>query len=150
MMPSAPIAHCLRAPPVNKLYMPTTEPEKSPPCWSNQRRSAPPSNPGTGTHAITRQIPRTRRVKMILDLSSGILKQFEKVLKILRNMYSLGGPSYAVLDFEATSQEPPLASIFCFADSLKALAITVYFFLSSPEPRIFTPALLPFAKPTVR
>src|SRR5205085_12391479 len=80
------IAHCLSAPPVTMLYMPKTELAIAPRWLSNQARSAVPSNPGTGTHAITRQMPRTRSVKIIRDFSSGILKQFANVLMIARNM----------------------------------------------------------------
>src|SRR5947207_9806040 len=42
--------------------------------------------PGTGITAITRQMPRTIRVKMMRDFSSGILKQLANVLAIAASM----------------------------------------------------------------
>ena len=45
---------------------------------------------------------------------------------------------------------PPLASIFDFADALKAWAATVSFFVSSPSPRIFTRSTGPLARPALR
>src|SRR5688572_12561942 len=84
MMPSAPMAQRSRAPPVNMLYMPS-KPPLSP--WAAKSSkyfdSNAPSRPGTGSTEITRQIPRTSRVKMIRDFSSGILKQFANVLMMV-------------------------------------------------------------------
>src|ERR1043166_4873264 len=113
-----------------------------------------------GIIAITRQIPRTSKVKRMRDFNSGILKQFANVLAMAAIMqypnnfgYFLGrgvtafsgaGAGFAI---EMTWQEPPLPSIFAFADALKACAVTVSFLVSSPSPRIFTPAALPFARP---
>jgi hypothetical protein len=42
--------------------------------------------PGIGMIEITRHTPRMISVKMIRDLSSGILKQFANVLVIFLNM----------------------------------------------------------------
>src|SRR5688500_5981461 len=89
IMPSAPMAHCFNAPPVNRLYMPTTEFDILPAFESNHSRNALPSRPGTGTQAMTRHKKRTASVKRIRDFNSGILKQLAKVLKRLANMQSL-------------------------------------------------------------
>src|SRR5690606_37945243 len=62
----------------------------SPAFWSNHSRRAAPSNPGTGTQAITLQIPNTSRVKMMRDFSSGILKQFANVLAMAAIMWWAG------------------------------------------------------------
>src|SRR5438094_554095 len=78
MMPIAPTAQCSRAPPVNILYMPSTE-FPVPACFSKKSASTPPFKPGTRTTAAKRQTARTSRVKRIRDFSSGILKQFRKV-----------------------------------------------------------------------
>src|ERR1035441_8674076 len=103
-----------------------------------------------------RTIASTPNVNKIRDFSSGILKQLAKVLKMLRNMK--GNPRYTfagAAGFGAgfllmTSQGPPLASILVFAEALNALTLTVSFLVSSPSPRIFTPAARPLARPTAR
>src|SRR6266850_6321571 len=79
IMPSAPRAQCSNAPPVNKLYIPSME-LPAPACCAKKSASAFPFNPGIRTTASSRQMARTIRVKMIRDLSSGILKQLLKVL----------------------------------------------------------------------
>src|SRR5687768_15087190 len=96
---------------------------------------------------ITRQIANTSSVKMMRDLSSGILKQFAKVLTMLLNIfrYALAGWGFAAFSAFAlvfttffglviTSHFPPRPSILVLADALKACARTVSFFLSSPMP----------------
>ena len=70
-----------------------------------------------------------------------------------------GAPGYFIRHFSVavaifltltTSHEPPLASIFDFADSLNAWALTLSFRVSSPPPRILMPAPRPLASPAAR
>src|SRR6188508_1786268 len=89
MMPRAPTAHFCSAPPVNKLYIPSTPPPVVARFASNHSLSAVPSRLGTVTHATTRQTASSKRVKRIRDLSSGILKQFANVSAMFLNMRGL-------------------------------------------------------------
>src|SRR6266700_3282363 len=79
MMPKAPTAQCSSAPPVKRLYMPSTEAPVAA-CDSKNCARALPLRPGMRTTASSRQIASTTNVKRIRDLSSGILKQLLKVL----------------------------------------------------------------------
>src|ERR1017187_2591127 len=117
-----------------------------------------------GINAASRQIASTPTVNKIRDFNSGILKQLANVLTMLRNMvwgrlnYFAGVLTAAAffsavsaltlsLKVTTTSQVPPLASIFLRAEALNACAITDNFLVTSPSPRIFTPAPGPLARP---
>src|SRR6185369_12531468 len=89
MMPSAPTAQCSSAPPVNKLYIPSTDAPAAAWSWT-YCANTPPSRPGMRTTAASRQIASTIMVNRIRDFSSGILKQLLKVLAIAANMDQLG------------------------------------------------------------
>src|SRR5262249_30080559 len=64
-----------------------------------------------------------------------------------RNSYALGASPLRV---PTSSQTPPADSILPRAEALKAWALTINFFFSSPSPRILTPSARPFAKPIAR
>src|SRR5437879_13697414 len=85
MMPRAPTAQCSSAPPVKRLYMPSTEAPLAAWVRKNSANTAP-SSPGMRTTASSRQMARTIRVNKIRDLSSGILKQLLKVLAMAESM----------------------------------------------------------------
>src|SRR3954454_21265188 len=174
-MPKAPTAQRSSAPPVNMLYMPRRLPA---PCLlaflAMYSASAPPSKPGIGIMAATRQMPSTIRVKRIRDFNSGILKQFAKVLAMAESMaredyflvaggvfaagaFFAAAASLAIAEplaargrFTNTSHVPPLPSILDFAEALKACALTVNFRVNSPSPKILIPAALPLARPALR
>src|SRR6266704_1449078 len=82
MIPKAPTAQRSSAPPVNMLHRVSTPPAPaSLAAWfSKYSDHAAPFKPGIGIIAVTRQMPSTISVKMIRDLSSGILKQLTNVL----------------------------------------------------------------------
>src|SRR6266480_3684955 len=86
MIPREPTAQCWSAPPVKRLYMPKKEPPKVSAFFSKYFTSSAPFNPGIVIQAMIRHRPRSNSVKMILDLSSGILKQLANVLAMARNM----------------------------------------------------------------
>src|ERR1039458_6838633 len=150
MMPSAPTAQLPSAPPANVLYI-TSNPA---PDWEFSLKnfaSAWPSIPGMTMKAVSRQTASSMIVNKIRDFSSGILKQLPRVLAMERNIllpdYFLAGAG----DFLAMiSTEPPLASIFVFAEALMALTTTTSFLFKSQVPRILMPSLGPLAKPMER
>src|SRR5713101_4398146 len=92
MIPKAPTAQRSSAPPVNMLHMVRTPPapESLAACFSKYSDSAAPFKPGIGIIAVTRQMPSTRSVNRILDLSSGILKQFANVLAMAAIILPIG------------------------------------------------------------
>src|SRR5436190_22962249 len=86
MIPSVATAQRSSAPPVNMLYMPSKPPLPCLDILSKYSLRAWPLRPGMGIIEASRQMPRTTSVKMMRDLSSGILKQLAKVLAMARNM----------------------------------------------------------------
>src|SRR3569832_1843647 len=87
MMPSEPTAQRSSVPPVNRLYMPSTEAPWAAWVLKNSARTFPFS-PGIRMIASSRQMASSMKVNRILDLSSGILKQ---LLKVLAMAASMGG-----------------------------------------------------------
>src|SRR5712692_8332603 len=92
MMPKAPTAQRSSAPPVNMLHMVSTPPAHGSLAayFSKDSDNAAPFKPGIGIIAVTRQMPSTSSVNRILDLSSGILKQFLNVLAMAAIMLPIG------------------------------------------------------------
>src|SRR6266481_1243070 len=85
MMPKDPIAQRSSAPPVNKLYIPSTDAPWA--AWVLKKSASTcPFNPGIRIIASSRQMASSMKVNKILDLSSGILKQLLKVLAMAANM----------------------------------------------------------------
>src|SRR5207249_3216948 len=85
MIPRAPTAQCSSAPPVNMLYMPSTEAPLAA-CALKNSANVLPSRPGMRITASNRQIASTISVNKIRDFSSGILKQLLKVLAMAASM----------------------------------------------------------------
>src|SRR5438552_9450945 len=85
MMPKAPMAQFSSAPPVKRLYMPSTEAPLAAWDLKNAANTAP-SSPGMRITASIRHIARTIKVNKIRDFSSGILKQLLKVLAMAASM----------------------------------------------------------------
>src|SRR5260221_13687 len=134
MIPSAPTAQRSRAPPVNMLYIPRRPPPPRLAACSKNFDNATPSRPGIGIMAVSRQMPRTIRVKRMRDFSSGILKQLANVLTMAANIsgvflddYDCGRGKLCGFLTTRTSHEPPFFSMAALAEALKACALTVSF-----------------------
>src|ERR1043166_6485254 len=125
-MLSAPMAQFSKPPPVNKLYIPNTPPPDLPPPVSKNAFSLAASRPGAGTRAHNRQMPNSNRVNRILDFSSGILKQLEKVLAIFANMRG-NRPLSFFLDLLAANNLTGTAQLLDFFPGRGAEGVSTHF-----------------------
>src|SRR5438046_1814127 len=110
--------------------------------------------PGDGNHGDDSANPQQQQGKENARLQ---LRDFEAVGEGIDDGFNhapdgFDGGVFAGLIFcaLASSQVPPLPSIFDLAEALKACALTVSFLSNSPSPRILTPSARPLARPAFR